>query len=336
MTTTVSDLLSAAERLRNALADYESFLNGWRGASETLSNDDHATPAERDTTMQEVTQESGAEIANDVLDRYHVASDAVARYVQRARDQTDSDWSEVVAATEPVRKATLAVHAAGYGTHPETGERDYLLPAELCPARRLSMNAGSSPVTFADRTAQYRAVANRFGIDADVVYHPGSGHDVSPSVAFPEAGVTYVDADVAAMGDLEAAGYAARWGDATDYSVAGGADVIILRNAGLVEEAIVERNLRAGGWVLANDHLESAHHVAGMDRIELVGVVPDDWPGVTPRIETTDLDSPYNEREGKVAAQAGPTDRTGSPLDLHVFHERTHRGHARSNNKEPP
>ncbi|MFC6766210.1 hypothetical protein [Natrinema soli] len=336
MTTTVSDLRLAAERLRKALAEYESFLSGWQDANEPLANDDHATPAEPDVTMQEVTQESGVAITNDVLERYHAASDAVTRYIQRARDQTDSDWSEVVAATEPVRKATLAVHTAGYGSHPETGERDYLLPAELCLARRLSMNAGSSPVTFADRIAQYGAVANRFGIDADVVYHPGSGHDVSPSVAFPEAEVTYVDVDVAAMDDLAAAGYAARLADATAYSVDGGADVIILRNAGLVEEAIVERNLRAGGWVLANDHLESAHHVAGMDRIELVGVVPDDWPGVTPRIETTDLDSPYNEREGKVAAQAGPTDRTGSPLDLHVFHERTHRGHARSNNKEPP
>ncbi|WP_226042926.1 hypothetical protein [Natrinema sp. DC36] len=336
MTTTVSDLRLAAERLRNALADYESFLNGWQDANEPPSNDDYATPAERDTTMQEVTQESGAELANDVLDRYHVASDAVARYVQRVRGRTHSDWSEVVAATEPVRKATLAVHAAGYGTHPETGERDYLLPAELCPARRMSMNAGSWPVTFADRISQYRAVANRFGIEADVVYYPGSGHDVSPSVAFPEAEVTYVDVDVAAMDDLAAAGYAARWGDATNYSVAGGTDVIILRNSGLVEEAIVERNLRAGGWVLANDHLESAHHVAGMDRVELVGVVPDDWLGDTPRIETTDLDPPYNERGGKVSAQSGPTDRTGSPLDLHVFRERTRRGHAISNNKEPP
>lgn len=323
MTTTVSDLWLATERLRNALADYESFLNGWRDASETISNDDHATPAERDTTMQEVTQESGAEITNDVLDHYHVASDAVARYVQRARDRMHSDWSEVVAATEPVRKATLAVHAAGYGTHPEMGERDYLLPAELCPARRVSMNAGSSPVTFADRIAQYRAVANRFGIDADVVYHPGSGHDVSPSVAFPEGEVTYIDVDVAAMDDMTTAGYAARWADATAYSVAGGADVIILRNAGLVEEAIVERNLRAGGWVLANDHLESARHVAGMDRIELVGLVPDNWPSDTPQIETTDLDPSHIEKEGQVSAQSGPTDWTGSPLDLYVFREST-------------
>nr|WP_233340480.1 hypothetical protein [Haloprofundus sp. MHR1] len=321
MTTTVSDLRLAAERLRKALAEYESFLSGWQDANEPLANDDHAKPAEPDVTMQEVTQESGVAITNDVLDHYHAASDAVTRYVQRARDQTDSDWSEVVAATEPVRKATLAVHTAGYGTHPETGERDYLLPAELCPARRLSMNAGSSPVTFADRIAQYRAVANRFGIDADVVYHPGSGHDVSPSVAFPEAGVTYVDVDVAAMDDLAAAGYAARWADATAYTVGGGADVIILRNAGLVEEAIVERNLQAGGWVLANDHLESARHVAGMDGIDFVGVVSDEWPGDTPRIETTDLDPSHIEREGNRSPQSGPTDRTGSPLDLYVFRE---------------
>ncbi|MFC4990454.1 hypothetical protein [Saliphagus infecundisoli] len=322
MTTTVSDLRLAAERLRKALAEYESFLSGWQDANEPLSNDDHATPAEPDATMQEV-QESGVAVTNDVLERYHAASDAVTGYVQQTRDQTDSDWSEVIAATEPVRKATLAVHAAGYGTHPETGERDYLLPAELCPARRVSMNAGTSPVTFTDRIAQYRAVANRFGIDADVVYHPGSGHGVSPSVAFPETDVTYVDVDVAAMDDLAAAGYAARWADATTYTVGGGADVIILRNAGLVEEAIVERNLRAGGWVFANDHLESARHVAGMGRIELLGVVPDDWPGDTPRIETTDLDPSHIEREGKMSPQSGSTDWEVSPLDLYVFREST-------------
>jgi hypothetical protein len=198
------------------------------------------------------------------------------------------------------------------------------------------MNAGSSPVTFADRVTQYRAVTNQFGIDADVVYHPGSGHDVSPSVAFPEGEVTYVDVDVAAMDDLAAAGYTARWADATAYTVGGGADVIILRNAGLIEEAIVERNIRAGGWVLANDHLESARHVAAMDRMELVGVVPDDWPGDTPRIETTDLHPFHIEREGKMSPQADPTNWTGSPLDLYVFRESTSQGHTGAPNKESP
>lgn len=320
VTTTVSDLRLAADRLQKALAEYESFLSSWQDANEPLSNDDHATPAESDATMQEV-QESGVAITNDVLEHYHTASDAVTGYVQQTREQTDSDWSEVVAATEPVRKAILAVHAAGYGTHPETDERDYLLPAELCPARRVSMNAGTSPVTFTDRITQYRAVANRFGIDADVVYHPGSGHDVSPSVAFPETDVTYVDVDVAAMDDLAAAGHAAHWADATTYTVGGGADVIILRNAGLVEEVIVERNLRAGGWVLANNHLESARHVAGMDRIELVGVVPDDWSGDTPRVETTDLDPSHTSRVSQVSSHSIVTDRIGSPLDLYVFRD---------------
>jgi len=135
----------------------------------------------------------------------------------------------------------------------------------------VSMNAGSSPVTFADRVTQYRAVTNQFGIDADVVYHPGSGHDVSPSVAFPEGEVTYVDVDVAAM-----------------------------------------------------------------DRMELVGVVPDDWPGDTPRIETTDLHPFHIEREGKMSPQADPTNWTGSPLDLYVFRESTSQGHTGAPNKESP
>lgn len=53
-------------------------------------------------------------------------------------------------------------------------------------------------------------------------------------------------------------------------------DPVLFRNAGVPEESVVEADLRAGGWVLANDYLTSASHQFEVDRLELVGVVPDD------------------------------------------------------------
>ncbi|WP_435066301.1 hypothetical protein, partial [Halobaculum sp. EA56] len=59
--------------------------------------------------------------------------------------------------------------------------------------------------------------------------------------------------------------------------------------AGLLEEAIVAGNLQSGGWVLANDHLKSARHLARMDPLKLVGVVPDAWTGSSAPVETRNL-----------------------------------------------
>jgi len=81
------------------------------------------------------------------------------------------------------------------------------------------MNGGSSPVTFEDRVTQYVAFADRFDVSPDVVYYPGSGHDVSLSEAFPESRVIYADVDEAAMSDLDRAGYEAVGTDAAAYEL---------------------------------------------------------------------------------------------------------------------
>jgi hypothetical protein len=311
MAVRVEDLRTVANQLLAAVDVYDQFVEGRPDEGGPLPDDIERFLEELDGSDSVPETEPGVALAAVVEERYYEAREVQAEYIEQAREQGRSDWSQIVEETEPVRTATRRVHTAGYGTIPEADEPDYLLSRERCPARRVSMNAGSSPVVFEDRVAQYRAIANHFDLSPELVYHPGPGHDVSPSEAFQDSRVVYVDIDEAAMTELNRAGYEAVGADATAYELAEPADVMVFRNAGLVEEAIVEANLRAGGWVLANDHLESATHMAKLDSLELVGVVPDDWLGDSPPVRTTDLGSYFSHS----------VDGEGTPLDLYVFRD---------------
>lgn len=309
MAPTVDDLHDEADRLLDALAVYDRFVDGWPYEHDSIPSEVEVYLTRRNEDVSDSAMEAGVALASAVEESYHEVREAQATYVQRARKRGRRDWSQIVAETEPVQEATQRVHEAGYGADPETGERGYLLPAELCPARRVSMNAGSSAVVYDGRVDQYRAVADQFDLSPEVVYYPGAGHDVSPSRAFPESRVVYADVDEVAMAELEQAGYEAVGADATGYELADGADIIVFRNAGLFEEAIVEANLRSGGLVFANDHLESACHLSRLASLELVGVVPDEWTGDSPPVETVAADGSRSRIE------------SGSPLDLYVFRD---------------
>jgi hypothetical protein len=321
MTVTRDDLWATAKRLSDALDAYDRVIEGCSDEAVTVPAGVQEDFAGRDETIFEADRSPAETLADAVVDRYYEAREVEAAYVQHARERGRSDWATVVAETEPVREAARQVHTAGYGVDPKTGQMDYLLPTELCPARRVSMNDGSSPVTYDERVAQYRAVAERFDISPEVIYHPGSGHDVSPSAAFPERRVVYADVDEAAMDDLTDAGYEAVSADAAGYELTDGADVIVFRNAGLVEEAVVAANLRRGGWVLANDHLESARHLARLDSLDLVGIVPDDWSGEFPPVDTADLDAYLSGTEGTDDSPSTPPLAKGTPLDLYIFRD---------------
>jgi len=353
MVVTVDDIEYKAAQLLDALAVYDRFVEGWPYECGTIPDDVERYLAEFEGSKSEAETSPGVVLATEIKDLYQEVREVEATYVEQARKRGRSDWSRIVVETEPVRAAAQKVHTAGYGTDPVTGEPGYLLPEEMCPASLVSMNAGSSTVTFEDRVAQYEVFADYFDVSPGVVYHPGSGHDVSPSEAFPESRVVYVDVDEAAMTDLNRSGYDAVSADAAAYEMDERANVIIFRNAGMLEEAIVDANLRAGGWVLANDHLESATHLVRMDSLELVGIIPDTWTGDEPTVDTRDLDAYLSPIEtdteyrkwrpdeyerveesaadgkqlsGSRRAPRNPRSRLpfkkGSPLDLYVFANR--------------
>jgi hypothetical protein len=321
MTVTVDSLQSVADQLLEALDLYDRFVDGWPYERGAVPNDIERFVAELDGSVYGSETELGLALATVVTERYYEACETQAKYVEQTREQGCANWSQIVEETEPVRGAIRRVHTAGYGINPETGEPDYLLPRETCPAQLVSMNTGSSPVVFEDRVTQYRAVADHFDLSPELVYHPGSGHDVSTSEAFPESRVVYVDVDKAAVDDLDRAGYEAVDADATAYELAEKADVIVFRNAGLVEEAIVDANLRPGGWVLANDHLESATHLSELDSLELVGRVPDTWMDELPEIVESHRQTSGSGPAGKETKPSQLFEK-GTPLDLYIFRER--------------
>lgn len=314
MTVNVEVLRNEAARLRDTLDAYEQFVAGWPYEHDTPTCEADAAPAQSAEADGSTPADVGDALATDVETQYYRVTELTGEYVQQVRAGGRRDWDRVVAATRPARRSSQRVHAAGFGIDPETGDPDYILPPSLCPAHRVSMNAGSEPVVYDDRVAQYRAIADRFDLAPDVVYHPGPGHDVSLSRAFTDSRVVYADVDATAMADLRRAGYDAHGGDAAGFELPGGADVVVFRNAGLLEEAVVAVTLRSGGWVVANDHLESASHLARLSDLELVAVVPHDWTGAAPQIELVDAPDLRSRANDELSPLA---DR--SRLSLYVF-----------------
>jgi len=93
-----------------------------------------------------------------------------------------------------------------------------------------------------------------------------------------------------------------------------------------MEEPIVETNLRAGGWVLANDHLESARHQHGWTRSNSLGSFPipgrgfpDGQYGGFGRVS---LPARPGAEDWKQESDEPPLEK-GTPLDVYVF--RAHR-----------
>jgi hypothetical protein len=314
VTVTVEVLWNEAARLRDTLDAYEQFVKGWPYEHDTPACEANAAPSQPAEADGATPADVGDALATDVETQYYCVNELIGEYVQQVRASGRPDWGRIVVATRPARRASQRVHAAGFGIDPETGDPGYILPPSLCPARQVSMNAGSEPVVYDDRVAQYRAIADHFDFAPDVVYHPGSGHDVSLSRVFTDSRVVYADVDAAAMADLRGAGYDAHGADAADFELPGGADVVVFRNAGLLEEGVVAATLRSSGWVVANDHLESASHLARLSDLELVAVVPHDWPGAAPPVELVDPSGLHSETDGELSPLA---DR--SPLDLYVF-----------------
>lgn len=77
--------------------------------------------------------------------------------------------------------------------------------------------------------AQYKLFATAVTGNREVIYHPCSAEDMSPSAAFPDSRVIYVDMDEQAIKALQVAGQEAYHASATEFNP-GPIDLLIMLN----------------------------------------------------------------------------------------------------------
>lgn len=102
-----------------------------------------------------------------------------------------------------------------------------------------------------DLVAKYSLFRERFKPKADVVYYPCSANDISPSIAFPDSRVIYVDIDEKSVDTLKRDGFEAYAASALEFDP-GNVDILIMLNPTIppdVPSSYVVEN----GFVLSND-----------------------------------------------------------------------------------
>jgi len=140
---------------------------------------------------------------------------------------------------------------------------------------------------------KYSAFRDALNPNVDVVYHPCCSTDSSPSAAFPDSRVIYVDWDPSESEDsmsaktvekLKKAGLEAYFADANIFDP-GPVDVVILRNPGIESYGPIA-DLKPGGYAIVNDYHLNATQLHRMDEFELVGILHDRTPDHAPILDT--------------------------------------------------
>lgn len=123
----------------------------------------------------------------------------------------------------------------------------------------------------------YKVFERELNPDLKLIYYPACSTDISPSKAFTESRIIYVDTDKRAVDALQEAEYEAIEADANNFylesSVGTKADAVILLNPSGVEETSTLENLKAGGFVICNDYHDSASIIRENDNFELLGII---------------------------------------------------------------
>lgn len=104
-----------------------------------------------------------------------------------------------------------------------------------------------------------------------VVYHPCGENDVSPSSAFPESRVIYVDQNEKAMAALQQAGFTAHTASALEFNP-GPVDILIMLNP-CIDPDFPASHVVPAGFVLCNDYHKSASSLRENPDYELTGVI---------------------------------------------------------------
>lgn len=113
----------------------------------------------------------------------------------------------------------------------------------------------------ADLVAKYSLFREKLNPKADLVYHPCGANDVSPSIAFPNSRVVYVDIDEKSVDALKRGGFEAHTASALEFDP-GNVDILILLNP-QIPPNIPASHVVKNGFILSNDYHGTAstlHH----------------------------------------------------------------------------
>lgn len=122
-----------------------------------------------------------------------------------------------------------------------------------------------------DLVAKYRLFQQATGAKVDIVYHPCSAIDNSPSVAFPNSRVIYVELDNDSVEALKKAGLEAYNASALEYDP-GDVDVLILLNPAISPD-VPSQYVVPGGFIIGNDYHKTASKLRKKPEWELKGVI---------------------------------------------------------------
>lgn len=122
-----------------------------------------------------------------------------------------------------------------------------------------------------DLVAKYSLFREKLKPKDDVVYHPCGANDVSPSVAFPESRVVYVDIDKKSVEALKKAGYEAYAASALEFDP-GDVDILIMLNPKISPE-VPSSHVVENGFVLSNDYYGTASSLHRNSQYQLRAMV---------------------------------------------------------------
>lgn len=112
-----------------------------------------------------------------------------------------------------------------------------------------------SPTGYHQRA---KKLIERLGVSPGVIYYPGSNLDVGFTKLFPASRVIHVDLDQDVVDEMAAAGYEAKVADMKSFIPDEPADVVVVFNAGYIEQDQLKRVLKPNGLVIVNNYHRAA------------------------------------------------------------------------------
>jgi hypothetical protein len=140
------------------------------------------------------------------------------------------------------------------------------------------------PEVFGDEDDEFvkwlKGIKQFLGINGDIsVIYPGSSTHVGVARVFGKGNVTHVDPNSDAVEVLTNNGYGAIESTIEDYRPAELADgVVALNSYGAPSAELIDKLVKPGGFVIANNHTHWAAELAKLgDTLKLVGAVMPDY-----------------------------------------------------------